>query len=373
MRPGVAYVITRAEIGGGQSHVLDLLDGFRNQIDVHLITGEQGYLTDAAASIGVPVHVLPSLVQPMAPHQDARALAGLLGLLGRIGPGLVHAHTSKAGILARAAALLRNIPSVFTAHTWCFSEGTSRLWHTIGVPLERGASRLCRKIITVSEANRQLAIERGIRPDKVQTVHNGVPDSPRRASPGVGAAPVRVVMAARFAQQKDHATLLRAVATLESPVEILLAGDGPLRGQMQAMAAELGVSRSVRFLGDCRDMPQLLAEAHIFALPTRWEGFPISILEAMRAGLPVVASNVGGVGEAVSDGVTGFTTRPGDVQDFADKLRTLVRTPELRGDFGRAARISYERNFTRQIMLRRTFEVYQEAVPTWSTFREAAS
>ncbi|MEZ5352479.1 MAG: glycosyltransferase family 4 protein [Bryobacteraceae bacterium] len=367
MRPSVAYVITRAEIGGGQSHVLDLLDGFRERMDVHLITGEHGFLTESASSIGVEVHVLPTLVQPMAPRKDVAALAGLVGLFGRINPCLVHAHTSKAGFLARAAAAVRRIPSVFTAHTWCFAEGTSRLWHTIGTPLEKGAGRVCRKIITVSDANRRLAIAHGIPASKIQTVHNGIPDCPHRARPGSDDGPVRILMAARFAPQKDHASLLRAVAPMGDRVEVLLAGDGPLRPAMESLAAELGIANSIRFLGDRRDMPQLLAASHIFVLPTRWEGFPISILEAMRAGLPVVASDAGGVREAVSDGVTGFTTAIGDDAHFAARLRPLVESAAMRGSFGEAARLRYQQNFTDTIMLRRTLSVYKEAVPMWNS------
>jgi glycosyltransferase involved in cell wall biosynthesis len=92
----------------------------------------------------------------------------------------------------------------------------------------------------------------------------------------------------------------------------------------------------------------------------------------MRAGLPVVASDVGGVREAVADGVTGFTTRPGDVDDFTGKLRTLAMSPDMRARFGLAARASYDANFTRQIMLQRTFGVYREAVPIWKTLPEPA-
>ena len=364
MKLRIAYVITRAEIGGGQSHVLDLIQGFRDELDVHLITGERGYLTEAAESCGVPAHVLPTLVQPLRPGLDARALFGLIRLMRRIQPDLVHSHTSKAGILARAAAACCRIPSVFTAHTWCFAEGTSRLWHLIGKPLEQGASRVTRKIITVSEANRQLAIRHGLPPAKIRTVHNGIADSPHLARPGAADQTVKILIAARFVPQKDHGALLRAISTM-ADVEVLLAGDGPLRPQYVAMAAVLGICRRVHFLGDRRDIPQLLAESHIFALPSRWEGFPISILEAMRAGLPVVASDVGGVREAVAHGQTGFTTTPGDDADFAARLRALVESPVLRGDFGKAARRAYERDFTRQTMLERTQAIYQEAVPMW--------
>ncbi len=361
MKPRILYVITRAEMGGGQTHVADLMDGFRHFMDVHLVTGERGYLTEAAEAMGAGVHVIPSLVHPMNPIKDTAATMALASRFGRLRPALVHAHTSKAGLLARMAAAVRGTPSVFTAHTWCFAEGTSKLWHAIGTPLERAASRLCRKIITVSEANRALAIEQGIPAGKIQTVHNGIADSPERAVPESDSGPIRILMAARFVRQKDHATLLKAAATLNRPVEVLLAGDGPLRGSMERLAAELGVGASLRFLGDRRDVNRLLASAHIFALPSRWEGFPISILEAMRAGLPVIASDVGGVREAVTAS-TGFVVKPGDDGDFAEKLGALVQSPELRGRLGRAARISYERNFTRKTMIERTLAVYRESV-----------
>lgn len=365
MKPRIAYVITRAETGGGQIHVLDLLAGFHSAFDLHLITGESGFLTLAAEDLGVRSWVVPSLVQPMAPAHDLKALVDVMRLLGEIRPDLVHAHTSKAGFIARAAAGFRNIPSVFTAHTWCFAEGTSATWKLVGTPLERVASRFCRKIIAVSEANRQLAIRSGIPGDKIRTIHNGIPDGPERAKPYQDDGPVRVIMTARFARQKDQAALLYALEALQGRVEAYFAGDGPLRPEMESLAARLRVTQWAHFLGDRRDIAELLASSHIFALPTRWEGFPLSILEAMRTGLPVIASDVGGVSEAVHHGVTGYVTRAGDYADFTEKLRLLVESPERRREFGNAGRASYVRNFTRQAMIKRTLEVYQEAVPHW--------
>src|SRR4051812_47041403 len=100
----VLMMITRAELGGGQTHVVDLLRGMRDDLDVELATGERGYLTEAAAQLGVATHILPDLVQPMNPVQDARALWQTVRLLKTLRPDLIHTHTSKAGIIGRAAA-----------------------------------------------------------------------------------------------------------------------------------------------------------------------------------------------------------------------------------------------------------------------------
>jgi glycosyltransferase involved in cell wall biosynthesis len=118
----------------------------------------------------------------------------------------------------------------------------------------------------------------------------------------------------------------------------------------------------VEFAGNRLDVPEILADSHIFALFTKWEGFPISILEAMRAGLPVVASDVNGVREAVSHWGTGFTVPPGDVSAFRERLELLLGDAALRERMGVASRRRFEQEFTVDRMLQRVAEVYREAV-----------
>jgi hypothetical protein len=153
-RTRILFLITRAELGGGQTHVADLLGGLRGEFDVHLGTGEPGYLTEAAQGLGVATHILPSLVQPFNPSKDLAALNQCRRLIREIQPDLVHAHTSKAGLIGRAAAKLAGVPSVFTAHTWCFTEGTSWKWKLIGTPLGRLAGGCCGRSSIVSVSNR---------------------------------------------------------------------------------------------------------------------------------------------------------------------------------------------------------------------------
>ena len=227
---------------------------------------------------------------------------------------------------------------------------------------ERMAGWFSSAIINVSDANRELALRHGISdPKRMLTIWNGIPDTPHRARPGVSAVP-RIVMVARCAEQKDHSVLLRAFARIAEPAQLIFVGDGPKLAPLRAEANELNVTNRVEFLGDRFDIAEILSGSHIFALASKWEGFPLSILEAMRAGLPVVASNVGGVSEAVTDGKTGFLVERGDVSAFRNRLHSLLDNPALRRTMGAAGRQRYEAAFTLDHMLRKTLAVYQMAV-----------
>jgi glycosyltransferase involved in cell wall biosynthesis len=230
--------------------------------------------------------------------------------------------------------------------------------------IERWAGPLASRIITVSEFDRQLALDARLTTgDRIVTVHNGMPDiSPQlRADPS--RTPVRLVMVARFGPQKDHRTLLRALAGLQHlSWELDLVGDGPLMGQMELLAASLGIGGRVRFLGQRLDVDELLASAQVSLLVTNWEGLPLSILEAMRAGLPVVASAVAGIGEAVSDGETGYLVPRGDAALVRDRVERLLTDPGLRLRLGGGGRTRYEQHFTLEHFVARTLAVYEDVL-----------
>jgi glycosyltransferase involved in cell wall biosynthesis len=357
-RPRLLLLITRAELGGAQTHVADLLRGLRGEYDLHLGTGESGYLTEVAREIGVATHILPSLVQPVNPSKDLAAFQQCRRLIREIQPDLVHAHTSKAGLIGRAAAKTAGVPSVFTAHTWCFTEGTSWKWKLIGTPLERLAGGWCGRIINVSDANRNLALSKGIgKPAKHVTIHNGIEDHPLRARVAQRRVP-RIMMLARFAPQKAQSLLVKAVAEIRQPFELVFVGDGPTKPAVVQQVASAGLTERVIFLGQRLDVAELLSSADIFALFSHWEGFPITILEAMRAGLPSVVSDVGGVREAVHESC-GRIVPVGDVLGFRRALETLLSDAELRVRMGAAARARYEDNYTVQSMLEKTVAVYR--------------
>jgi glycosyltransferase involved in cell wall biosynthesis len=170
-------------------------------------------------------------------------------------------------------------------------------------------------------------------------------------------------MVARFGPQKDHVTLLRALAGLrEHPWELDLIGGGPLMKQTESLAATLGLGGRVRFLGQRMDVDQILAQAQVFLLVSNWEGFPLSILEAMRAGLPVVASSVGGIDESVRDDETGYLVPRGDVEQLRDRIGRLLAAPALRLRLGSSGRTHYEQHFTLGLSVTKTLAVYRDVL-----------
>lgn len=365
----ILYLITTPDHGGAQVNVLDLLSGWSEQAESILATGTEGFLTEEARALGIEVLIVPELVRPIRPVRDWRAYRAIRRLIRTVRPELVHCHSSKAGFLGRLAADAEGVPAVFTVHGWAFEHGISFPWRMTGLLSEHFASRFCSRqhIITVAEADRMLAAAKGVQPfDRMTTVHNGIPDTPFQADPGSGDPP-GIIMTARFFQQKDHDTLLSALSEIEAPFSVTFVGDGPRMDRVKDLAAQLGIDGSVAFLGNRRDVPELLARSHIFVLSSLWEGFPISILEAMRAGLPVVASDVGGVNESVEHEQTGFLTRPKDVADVRARVEQLLRDPDLRRRMGERGRSAFEEKFGKRQMLRKTAAVYARLLGSEAT------
>ncbi|MER3485301.1 MAG: glycosyltransferase family 1 protein, partial [Chloroflexota bacterium] len=323
------FVITRGdEAGGAQSYVRDLARALAHHgHDVAVVTGTSGTLTSQLAEAGVPAVVLPLLGRDIHPLRDVMAVRELCAIIRRFRPQLVSAHSSKAGIVGRLAARLAGVPCVFTVHGWAFnpSEPWPKRW--LYRAIERRMAPLTSQIICVSDDSRQRGIAAGIAPHRLVTIHNGIPDIDEelRAQPG-RSGPPRVITVARFAPPKDYRTILHA---LQWVPDVLLdcIGDGPLLPEMRSLARELGVADRVRFLGRRDDVPRLLAGAHVFVLSSRSEGFPLATLEAMRAGLPVVVTEVGGAPEAVVPGITGYIVPPGDPEALRLRLRQLAADP----------------------------------------------
>jgi glycosyltransferase involved in cell wall biosynthesis len=359
-------MVTRADpIGGAQIHVRDLAGamGAWGHSATVITSGSGPFLDDLRAQ-QTPTIILKHLSAPIHPLRDLRAMAETRTVLRDLQPDLLATHSSKAGIIGRLVGRSLGLPVVFTAHGWAFTPGIAPVRATVYRGVERLVGPLTSKIITVSEFDRQLALAAGIAPeDRVITVYNGIRDVPpnRRADPG--RSPVRLAMVARFEPQKDHSTLLHALAGLTNRSwELDLIGEGPLRAQMETLAATLGLGKRVHFLGQRTDVDQILAQAQISLLVSNWEGFPLTILEAMRAGLPVVASTVAGIGEAIRDEETGYLIPRGDAVRLRDRIGRLLEDAPLRLRMGASGRARYEQHFTLDHFVTKTLDVYQNVL-----------
>jgi glycosyltransferase involved in cell wall biosynthesis len=362
----IAHVLTRGDVlGGAQTHVRELsLELRRLGHEVTVITGAPGIFTDQLREAEIPWLQVRSLVRPLRPHRDLAAFVQLWSVLRHLKPDLVCAHTAKAGSLGRAVARLHNIPSVFTPHGWSMIDRTSLQWNPLFCWAEYLTGRLGTRVINVCEFEREFAQQMRVCPaNALEVVHNGIAEIPlTRLRPG-NTQPPLIVMVARFASQKDHATLLQALSGLLCiEWSLQLVGTGDLEPQIRAQVAALGLDDRVRILPAETNVGRLLMEAQIYVLSTHFEALPISILEAMRASLPVVATDVGGISESVREGETGLLTRHGDVDGLRKALASLIAAPALRLQLGNAGRRLWSTQFTASKMAASTVEVYKRAL-----------
>ncbi len=359
----IAFVITRSDvIGGAQLHVFELARALRAAgHEVTVITGE-GPFVDKLRAVGVPVWPIPELIRAIHPITDARAIARLHAALRAFNPDLISTHSTKAGWLGRLVGTALGVPVLVTAHGWLLEPGRLAAWQRVAKLAEQATAPMADAILCVSQYDRQLALDHRIGPaDQLRVVHNALPDHPGLLAADPSRSPAKLIMVARLEPPKDPLTAIAALARLRAlDWTCELIGDGPMRPQVERAIAEQGLSDRIALLGTRDDVPARLADAQAFMLITRREGFPIAILEAMRAGLPVVASDVGGISEAVVHGETGSLVAPGDPTALADALAPLLRDPELRSRQGQAGRRRFLAEFEFATHLRRIWAIYAE-------------
>jgi glycosyltransferase involved in cell wall biosynthesis len=348
-----------AAIGGAELALGYLLGALAPRIEVGVIATDIG-VGEAIAPHrpDVPVHV----VRAPDGTGDHAALRAHLGAIRAFAPDIVHANQAwpwACGYGELAALLTPGVRVVAVDH----------LPVSGAIPRRRVVARrlLARRLhahVSVGESSARLIEDIvGLPAGSVGAVPNGVPAAPGNTAPELAHTPGLVIGSlGRLTAQKGYDQLVRVLPDLPGAT-VVLVGDGPEREALQALAAALGVDDRLLITGWTADARSYLPRFDIFALPSLWEGMPLSILEAMHAGLPVVASAVGSVAEAVGDGDTGYVVPPGDRQALKAVLARLLADPELRSRMGSRARAIASERFTAEVMARCYEEIYRELVP----------
>jgi glycosyltransferase involved in cell wall biosynthesis len=382
-RHRIAIIVTRMDLGGAQQVALETaarLDAER--FDALFIAGPGGLLWDEArARLGDRAKAWPSLVHPISPWQDLRAVLGLAWLLNRGDFDLVHTHSSKAGLVGRLAALLAGVPCVaHTVHGWSFNDSQSPLSRRALALLERALAHGTQALVAVAASVRDKGLLMGIGEASQYRVIRAAVDLPAwgqaRPKPEERAARLQalglpmdaklVATLANLKPQKDPACFVAtAAAALKAwkgpePLHFIYIGGGPLLEACQAQAASLGIAERVRFVGWRQDAASLLACADVFLLTSRFEGLPCVFAQAMALGLPVVATDVDGAPEIVREGQTGYLATPGDSQALSQRLLKLLADPALAQRLGQAGRESLGPEWGLPDMARRTALLYEE-------------
>ena len=281
-------------------------------------------------------------------------------------PDVISAHTTKAGALAAGVHFATGLPATYAPHGWSFADGVPLAQARIRAALERLWAPSFARIIDVCAADKELALRFRVgSPQQHIVIHNGVHDVPRALRANPANPGCRLVTVARFEPQKDYGTLLRSLNMLKHHTwELDVVGIGRMESQVRQAARDLGIASRIRFLGELDDVSTVLRDASVFVLCSRWEGFPRSVIEAMRAGLPVISSSVGGVNEAVEDGCNGWTIPGQAVDTWADRLAQLMSAPKLRSRMGAESRRRFEARFSFASMIARWEVVLTTAAAT---------
>lgn len=310
-------------IGGSERHLLTLLPALAERGVEPIFVG----LDDPAWS---PTDFYDALLVPAVRIMSPRDFDPLLlvRLARTLRADIVHTHLVHADVYGGLAARLRGTRLVSTKHNDDpFRVGPFRF-------VERGLSHLADRVVTITDALHRFTVERvGVPADKVETIHyglDGVPEAwgvnPRDGVPDSA----RVLLAiARLTDQKGIDVAIRALAELPHDTVLVVLGEGPERAALLRLAQELGLAQRVFLLGRVPDVGAWLGRATLLVHPARWEGFGLAVLEAMLAGLPVVATNVSALPELVVDGETGLLVPPDDPRAIVSGVERALAHPEL--------------------------------------------
>ncbi|EFI68844.1 glycosyltransferase family 4 protein [Lysinibacillus sp. HST-98] len=363
----IVQLITRMDkVGGAQKHVEALAIHLKQDgHDITVVTGSYQPSLWHLQEHEIPVISISALQRAIHLAKDFQAFWQLRAVFKHLQPDVIATHSSKAGVIGRVVGRLLQIPTIFTAHSWSFTEGVPYKKKLFYQRMERSIQPFTTKIITVSEYDRELALLKKVAPaHKLLTIHNGIdPIERNETTEKICMEQPVIVMVARFEVPKRQDVLLKTLAELtDIPWHLQLIGDGSLRPALEHLVEQNGLSNRVTFLGNQLDVHSYLEKCHLFVLLSDWEGLPISIIEAMRVGLPIIATNVGGVKELIIDHDNGFLVERENNELLKKRLHQLLMDAPLRGEMGAASEQRYLQYFTFTPMYQKTLMVYQQAI-----------
>jgi glycosyltransferase involved in cell wall biosynthesis len=365
-RPKILEAISEG-VGGGAKHVYDLVCHLEGAFSFSVACPDNGPYFGKFQDLGVPVFEIPFTALSPRSFRQLRRMTQLDGI------ELVHVHGRKAGLYGRLACLFADTPVVYSFHGLHYQKH-SVLLRTLSVAVERALARRTDRFINVSSSERRDCLALGLMaPERSLVVCNGIDwqffdalaVDVRQVKASLGFNPGDVVVAqiAKFDVQKAQDDLAAAIPLVldKCPsAKFLFVGDGALRPQIEDQVARLGVDRQVVFTGYRDDVALLLKAIDVVVLPSRWEGLPLVLLEAMACRKPIVASRVTGNVDVVVDGMTGLLVPSGAPQALAAKIVVLLQDARFRDELGRRGRERVEQEFSLERMVAHMRSVYQD-------------
>ena len=358
----VLIICTNADLAGAPTHVRDLSKLLlKNGWTVWVVFGENGPIKDELEVAGITTHVIPSLRSALNLSLDFIAFKSFKKIVQEFRPSVIHAHSSKAGMIGRLVGLFCGIPTIYTVHGWGFGPNRKLITSIFVYVTELMLMRQTTKFITVSNADTHLGLKYLLIPkariSKIYNISNF-----KRSEMQSGAGLAKIIMVARDNYPKDYRTFFKSLASV-SLDSVIVVGRGTDEQNFKDMARSLSGSnfKKIRFVGESSEIESFLEKSSIYVLSSRFEGLPISIIEAMSKGLPIVATAVGGIPEIVKNQKNGLLFQPGDSDKLSEILNILSLNPEIRQRYGAASIARFKEEFNKDAFIERTLKVYDAA------------
>lgn len=400
MKIKILFLITQSELGGAQRYVFDLANNLVGEFDVSVAFGEPGENGELAKMLkekNINYHVLPRLRRAISPISDLFALIEIVRLIKNLKPDIIHLNSSKISILGSLAARICYVLRVkcyviYTVHGWVFNEPLPVWQKKFYYWAEKITARWKDKLICVSEYDRQVALKNNIAPEnKLVTIHNGsapveflsLEEAKRKIFVILIRQPaekdlklsheqwdssafgLRMTIGAigNLYKTKGYEYLIAAGKILKDEgldYKLIIIGDGPEKNELQAQIEGYGLEENIILAGRLDSAAALLPAFNIYICSSVKEGLSYTVIEAMQAGLPIIATNVGGNPELIGDGETGLLVTPQDPDAIAQAVMKLTKDTELARKLGVNAKQKAMTEFTLERMVADTKKLYQD-------------
>ncbi|OHA92407.1 MAG: hypothetical protein A2665_01505 [Candidatus Zambryskibacteria bacterium RIFCSPHIGHO2_01_FULL_46_30] len=357
----ILYGITKSNFGGAQRYVCDLATAMQKQRhDVAVMCGEGGPLVQKLKAENIRVITIPGFGRDIDLLNDASRLLFIIKTVRREKPDVFHINSAKMGGAGIFSGRIMGVPRIiFTAHGWAFNEPRP-VWQKVLIKFFTWLTILfAHKTICVSEKTKDDVGKWLFTKNKLVVIHNGIArfDPIPRVDQTFTVGTI-----AELHKIKGLDVLLTAWSKFikKHQAKLVVVGEGEERQNLQNMAKNLGISDSVTFKGFVDNARALLSGFDIFCMPSRSEGLPYALLEAGLAGLPVIATSVGGIPEIIESGINGILVPVEDVETLFSTLILLAEDPDLRKRLGANLKASIQENFSFEKMVENTLQLYSQ-------------
>jgi glycosyltransferase involved in cell wall biosynthesis/peptidoglycan/xylan/chitin deacetylase (PgdA/CDA1 family) len=360
--------ITLSELGGAQKVVYELVSALvEEHYEITIVTSPGGELIQWISDLNlkrkvkIAVKEIPCLGRPISPINDFKAFYQIYRLLASNHYDIAHFHSSKMGILGPYAAFLARVPRIlFTVHGWGINQGQSFAIKTLLGFLTGIATRFCSDVICVSHYDRDRGLQNHwVSPKKCRVIHNGMGDPPSTQGKlhrelGIDRQIPIIGMIARLAEPKNPMFAIKIAEQLQADhhdFRLVIIGDGPMRYLCEREIAAADLESKVVLLGTRMDARELLNDIDIFALFSKWEALPLTVIEAMFAGKPVIASKVGGIPELVRHGENGYLIEEQELDRAVVLLEEMLMNKDICRHMGQMGQKRAYQDFSRPMMM----------------------